>query len=83
MCELIFGKDKWDENWPFTTSHNDVAVSIQHRHLSNVARSGSTTCHSPFLAPVMLPLTLLFDHPRKAEPTMNGLTQRIGAPTSS
>lgn len=30
MCELIFGKDRRDENWPFSTSDKDVAVSIQH-----------------------------------------------------
>lgn len=76
MCELIFGKDQTDANWTFTTSHNDVAVRIQHRPLSHVAWSYRTTRHSALLAPVMLPLTLLFDHPRKAEPTMNGLTQR-------
>jgi hypothetical protein len=39
MCELIFGKDQRDANWPFTTSHKDVAVRIQHRPLSNVAGS--------------------------------------------
>lgn len=75
MCELIFGKDQRDKNWPFTTSHKDVAVSIQHRHRSNVARSCRTTRHSPFLTPAMLPLTLLFNHPRRAERSMNGLNQ--------
>jgi hypothetical protein len=68
MCELIVGKDTCDENWPFTTSHKHVAVRIRHRPLSHVARGCRTTRHSPFLAPVMLPLTLLFDHPRRAEP---------------
>jgi len=81
MCELMFGKDTCDENWPFTTSHKDVAVSIQHRPHSHVARSCRTTRHSPFLAPVMLPLTLLFDHPRTAEPSMNGFKHRTGTPT--
>ncbi len=76
MCELFFGKSKWDENGPFITSHKDIPVSIQHRPLANVARSCRITRHSPFLAPVMLPFTLLFDHPRRADPSMNGLTQR-------
>lgn len=65
MCELISGKDKCDEDWPFTTFHKYVAVSIQHHPLSNVARRCRTTQHAPFLAPVMLPLTLLFDHLKK------------------
>ena len=83
MCELIVGKDQRDANWPFTTSHKDVAVRIQHRPLSHVARSYRTTRHSPFLAPAMLSLTLLFDHPRKAEPTMDGLRHQTRTPTSS
>ena len=60
----VFRKDQRDENWPFTTSHKDVAVSIPHCPLSHVARSCRTTRHSPFLAPAMLSLTLLFDHAR-------------------
>jgi len=52
-------------------------------HLSNMARSCRTTRHSPFLAPAMPPLTLLFDHPRKAEPTMNGHRHRTRPTTSS
>ena len=83
MCELIFGKDQRDDNWPFTTSHKDVAVRIQPRHLSRVARSCRTTRHSPFLASAMLPFSVLFDHPRSAEPILNGLPQRICALTSS
>lgn len=67
MCELFFGKSKWDENGPFITSHKDIAVSIQHRPLANVARSCRTTRLFPFLASVRLPLTPLFDHPRRAE----------------
>jgi hypothetical protein len=51
MCELLFGKDQRDANWPFTSSHKDVAVPIQNRPLSHVARSGMTTRRSPFLAP--------------------------------
>jgi hypothetical protein len=46
-----FGKDKLDENWPFTTSHKDIAVRIQPRPLSHVARSCKTTRNSQFLAP--------------------------------
>lgn len=57
MCELIVGKDTCDEHRPFTTSHKDVAVRIQHRHRSHLARSCMTTRRSPFLAPSMLPLT--------------------------
>ena len=67
MCELIVEKDQRDANGPFTTSHKDVAVRIQHRPLSHMARSYRTTRHSPFLAPATLSLTLLFDHPRRAE----------------
>ena len=78
MFELMFGKDKRNEHWPFTTSHKDVAVRIPHRPLFHVARSYRTTRHSPFLAPVMPPL---FEPPRKAEPTMNGLKRHTGAPT--
>ena len=39
----VFGKRKEDENWPFTTSHKDVPVRIQHRHCSTVARSCDTS----------------------------------------
>ena len=81
MCELIFGKDQRDENWPFTTSHKNVAVRIQHRHLSHVVRSCRTTRHSPFFAPVMESLTPVLDHPRRAERSMNGLKCGTGAPT--
>ncbi len=75
MCELILGKDKCNEDWPFTTFHKDGAVRIQHRPLSHVVRSCGTTRHSPFPSSTMLPLTLLLDHLRRAEPTMNGLNQ--------
>ncbi len=54
MCELIFGKGKWDENWPFITSHKDIPVSIQNRLLSHVAWSCRTTRHCPFHVPAML-----------------------------
>ena len=57
--------------------------SIEQRLLSHAAWSCRTTRHCPFLAPAMLPLTLLFDHPRKAKPSMNGLTQRTCELTSS
>lgn len=57
--------------------------SIQQRPLSHVAWSCRTTRHCPFLSPAMLPLTLFLNHPRKAKPTMNGLTQRICKLTSS
>jgi hypothetical protein len=76
-----FPKDKRDAIWPFTTSHKNVAVRIQHCPLSHVARSCRTTRHSPFLAPVMPPLTLLLDHPQRVERSMNGLKHRTGAPT--
>jgi hypothetical protein len=76
----VFGKGKWDENWPFTTSHKDIAVSVQHRLLSSVARSSRTTQHSQFLAHMTVSLTLLFDQTRKAERSMNGLKRRTGAP---
>ena len=81
--ELCFRKGKWDENWPFTTSYKGVDVSIQHRHLSHVAGSCRTTRHSPFLALMTVSLTLLLlDHPRRAQPILNGLTHRTCAPTS-
>ena len=57
--------------------------SIEQRPLSHVAWSCRTTRHCPFLVPAMLPLTLFFDHPRKAKPSMNGLTQRTCELTSS
>ena len=57
--------------------------SIQQRPLSHVAWSCRTTRHCPFLVPAMLPLTLFFDHPRKAKPSRNGLTQRTCELTSS
>ena len=78
----VFGKKKWDDNWPFPISHKNVAVSIQHRPLSHVARSCRTTRHSPFLAPAMLRLNPLIDHSRRAEPILNGLKYRTRAPTS-